>query len=966
MARDIAEASAADPLDRTIDLSAVRWATVAAIIALIAGAALRLFQLNVHALSKDEATWAYNAYLFFRGQATEPGQNLPTTGPVGLVSEGVSFFLFGVTDATSRLPGALFGVGAILLAFALRPLLGKPAAAGIAGLMAISPALVLASRAQVTTSAGVFALLLVMVSLLRAGHGNESDSARMRWSAGFGIGLGLVLASGPAALSALLALAIGVALSSIGGAASAPRTGLTSLLTSRRQGIAAFIAFVVTVLTLFTQLFTSLSALKGLGTTFSNWVRLIGSGSSTTPGQFFVLAIGLYELLAVLFAIVAVVAVANPEKPSFGPALFGGWFIASLVLFSLSSGRQPEHAAYVVLPLVLLAGIGLGDTVERIDPITGMGARGWSFVSVMIGVIISFCAIVVLAGRIGDDDGSSQSWTDLFFVILLVFIPFLATTVYISRIDKQATGAARAGGWVLLSFALLLGALVIRNTTQLSFTNLDSDGELLAQETSTGAVKPLVERLRRLSLDNTRTEGSIEDPTGGHGLSIAIDRRVAEPYAWYFRDFPAMTITPQGQAASSGADIVIAPDETGFIEAGYTSQPYNTVNRVPGTYTAPHIGTILGDIVNPSNWRDSIDYLLYRTIAVPAAPASVQVGLNSELAQQIFPNDGPYSLLERIGPGDARGQFNGPRGVATGADGTVYVVDTSNARIEVFDADGAFITSWDAQSGVVELTISNQGLGPTGIAIGSDGLIYVADTWGHRVVVLDSSGKLVREFGAFADNQDSTDASANPGTFFGPRDVAVSGDEVYVVDTGNERVEVFGPDGSFKRAFGGKGSGPGQLSEPVGITIGPDGLVYVADSSNARISVFTPDGTPVAQWPVQAWSGHAYFEPYLAFGADGLLYATSSATGSVEVFGKGGELLGSITAAGTQTLGKPTGITVTKDGSLLVTDTGNSGVYRIEPLEVPDLDAVAITAADAATPIASASPEASPAASPVP
>jgi streptogramin lyase len=387
---------------------------------------------------------------------------------------------------------------------------------------------------------------------------------------------------------------------------------------------------------------------------------------------------------------------------------------------------------------------------------------------------------------------------------------------------------------------------------------------------------------------------------------------------------------------------------------------------VPGTYTAPHIGTILGDIVNPSKWRDSIDYLLYRTTNVPAAPASVQVGLNSELAQQIFPNEGPYSLLERIGPGDARGQFNGPRGIATASNGTVYVVDSNNARIEVFNADGSFVTIWDAQSGVVDLTISSQGLGPTGIAVGNDGLIYVADTWGHRVVVLDSSGGLVREFGAFADNQDATDASPNPGTFFGPRAVAVTDDEIYVVDTGNERVEVFGPDGSFKRAFGGKGSGPGQLSEPVGVTIGPDGLVYVADSGNGRISIFTQDGTPVAQWPVQAWLGHAYFEPYLAFGTDGLLYATSSATGSVEVIGKGGVLLGSITSAGTQPLGKPTGITAAADGSLLVTDTDSSGVYRIEPLEVPNLSEVAITAGDAATPQAVASPSASPAASPVP
>ncbi|MCC6705564.1 MAG: NHL repeat-containing protein [Thermomicrobiales bacterium] len=169
---------------------------------------------------------------------------------------------------------------------------------------------------------------------------------------------------------------------------------------------------------------------------------------------------------------------------------------------------------------------------------------------------------------------------------------------------------------------------------------------------------------------------------------------------------------------------------------------------------------------------------------------------------------------------------------------------------------------------------------------------------------------------------------------------------------------MFGRDVSFKRAFGGKGSGPGQLIEPVGIAIGPDGNVYVADSGNGRISVFSPEGEPLAQWTIDAWAGNAFFEPYLAFGRDGLLYVTSSATGSVEVIGRDGQLLGTITASGAQTLGRPSGIAVAADGSLLVTDIGNSGVYRVEPLVVENLEAVQFT--EATQPAESASPEASP------
>jgi sugar lactone lactonase YvrE len=409
-----------------------------------------------------------------------------------------------------------------------------------------------------------------------------------------------------------------------------------------------------------------------------------------------------------------------------------------------------------------------------------------------------------------------------------------------------------------------------------------------------------------------------------------------------------------------------------MVDAGYTVTPYNTANRVPGAYTDPNMRNILAGIFNPSHWEDSLDFLLYRELQTPAAPAPVQVGLITDLSAEITPASGPYSLLERVGPGDADGQFDEPRGIAMASDESVYVVDSNNARVERFDPEGNFVASWDGASGSVALTISARGYGPTGIAVGNDDLFYVADTWGHRIVVLDSSGTVIRTWGTFADNQDAPSAELNPGAFFGPRAVAVTDDEVFVVDTGNERVEVFGKDGSFKRAFGGKGSAASQLIEPVGIAIGPDGNVYVADSGNARISVFTKSGEPIAQWPVVAWSGRSGYEPYLAFGADGILYATSSATGSVEVIGKDGQLLGSITTSGTQSLKRPVGIALESDGTLLVSDIGSSAVYRIEPLTVENIDDVAIGAV-AATPeptsasnlLPPASPAASPSASPI-
>ena len=102
-----------------------------------------------------------------------------------------------------------------------------------------------------------------------------------------------------------------------------------------------------------------------------------------------------------------------------------------------------------------------------------------------------------------------------------------------------------------------------------------------------------------------------------------------------------------------------------------------------------------------------------------------------------------------------------------------------NLRVQRFDADGNFIGLWGAgeEGGAVEFGAVN-GLGPTGIAVGPDGLVYVADTWNHRVVAIDSSGRVVREIGSGQQVDLENEPSAieqEPNSFFGPRAVAVGG-----------------------------------------------------------------------------------------------------------------------------------------------------------------------------------------------
>src|SRR5699024_7557368 len=107
--------------------------------------------------------------------------------------------------------------------------------------------------------------------------------------------------------------------------------------------------------------------------------------------------------------------------------------------------------------------------------------------------------------------------------------------------------------------------------------------------------------------------------------------------------------------------------------------------------------------------------------------------------------------------------------------------------------------------------------------------------------------------GEQTDITDVGDPMDQQGLFFGPRDIAISEEHIYVTDTGNERVQVFGMDGTFITAFGGYGEEDGQFIEPTGITIAPDGNIWVADSGNARLQVFDADGNWVETHAVDEW-----------------------------------------------------------------------------------------------------------------
>jgi hypothetical protein len=122
--------------------------------------------------------------------------------------------------------------------------------------------------------------------------------------------------------------------------------------------------------------------------------------------------------------------------------------------------------------------------------------------------------------------------------------------------------------------------------------------------------------------------------------------------------------------------------------------------------------------------RGVLGALLAAALA-PRLPAS-RAAARQEVA---CPCPDPPCLLHAWGSaGNGPGQFHLPSGTAVAADGTVYVADRNNHRIQAFDAAGAFLRTWGTEG-----TGVGQFRSPLGVAVAPDGMVYVADVRNHRI-----------------------------------------------------------------------------------------------------------------------------------------------------------------------------------------------------------------------------------------
>lgn len=170
--------------------------------------------------------------------------------------------------------------------------------------------------------------------------------------------------------------------------------------------------------------------------------------------------------------------------------------------------------------------------------------------------------------------------------------------------------------------------------------------------------------------------------------------------------------------------------------------------------------------------------------------------------------------------------------------------------------------------------------------------------------------------------------SSGPGKLAQPIGVAVAPDgEVFVSSSGDNRIVVFGPDGTFRRSFGREGDGPGELQRPMHLSIGPDGLLYVPEYLNDRISIFRQDGTFLSHLSPKGLDapGAAVVDKA------GTVYIANFYRHEVLRLSREGKALGPWGAPGRIGQGKlhyPTDLAFAPDGSLWVADAYNNRLQR--------------------------------------
>lgn len=290
----------------------------------------------------------------------------------------------------------------------------------------------------------------------------------------------------------------------------------------------------------------------------------------------------------------------------------------------------------------------------------------------------------------------------------------------------------------------------------------------------------------------------------------------------------------------------------------------------------------------------------------PPAQARIEYVKTASGPEDLGIRKGFFAKLKDFVFGPSHLPLVNPMAVAVTAQGTIYVADPGAGGVHRFDVKGG--------SHRLILAGGKAMPSPVGLAAGKNGDVYVADSSLAKIFIIRPKSK---------------SAVAVPiKNLKQPTGVAVddASGRLYVLDTGEHMVKVFGMDGMPLFSFGKRGDGDGQFNYPTAIWRDDNGRILVSDSLNFRVQIFDREGKSMGKFGKAGDATGDFSRPKgVASDRSGHIYVVDGLFHAVQIFDEGGKFLLSfgIQGGGNGEFWLPAGIYVTDENFIYVADSRN-------------------------------------------
>ena len=583
------------------------------------------------------------------------------------------------------------------------------------------------------------------------------------------------------------------AIAAFAGLSWRPRTWLT----------AAAIGAII-YLTLMTSLWTNAEGFcSGAWGSIDHWQAQHDYRRGQQPWFYYLMLMPAYEFLPLLIAL-AGGAWAMVRGSAFSRFLVL-WFVFLFAALSFAGEKMPWLNTHLTIPAALLAAWTIQRAWTHWNP-SRLDSRALLSIAFVM-------ATAAFAASVLDLDWGPTLGVRLTWGLLPLLLTVGAALFVASRLGWRTLPALAA-----LVLIVGLAFFSVRTMISVTFQRGDVPDDLLIYTQSSPDITRMADEIDALAVATGR----------GVDLRIAVDtpESFAWPWLWYLRDYRNVSIRnmesglPPGEfdvvlVHSSNADIVA--DDLAARGAIALAPPTRYPHRwnYPETYKAaltagplePEAWRQIGSGVFRGSWvRDAFAY--WRDHEAPGEFGSVK-GLayfpaafdreTGRLTIQTFepalPDFDGAGRPTFGGLGSRPGQFLSPVDIETGPDGSLYVVDRTTGSLQRFDAQGNFLAAIELRGDDADAARA------WGLAVSDAGDVYVADTFGWRVLAFDA-GLRARGI-AFGEAPLLDGKPPGPYHLFGPRDLAIdAAGNLWVTDTGHGRIVVYTSTGEFIREIG--------------------------------------------------------------------------------------------------------------------------------------------------------------------